>query len=235
MLSRPLRLALVDDHVLFRKTLQKFLSEQHNISISHQAGDVFELMDNLKRLPADILIMDIFLPKLNGNDALKMIRDEYPAMKILVLSMSTDMDIISDLLEEGIHGYISKSDDPDELLRAIQAVSENRLYRNLLFTEALYWNKQNNITVLSNGSNAQLNDREKRILQLIWEEKCNKEIADVLFLSTRSIEKIRQDLKEKLGVKSTVGLLKYAIRKKIVDFSLNLNSTADLAHNPFQK
>jgi len=120
------------------------------------------------------------------------------------------------LLDSGIHGYISKSEEPEELLQAIHAVADNRIYQNRIFTEALYRSKQNNISTFTDASSGHLNEREKKILELIWEEKSNKEIADELFLGIRSVEKIRQDMKEKIGVKSTVGLLKYAIRKRII-------------------
>jgi DNA-binding NarL/FixJ family response regulator len=219
MLFRPINLAIVDDHSLFRKTLKKFLSEHEYINVATQAADIFDLLHKLKDSPIDVLLMDIFMPELNGNDALKTIRSEYPAMKILILSMSTDMDMISDLLDAGIHGYISKADEPEDLLQAIQAVADNRIYRNRLFTEALYWNKQNSIKTVANGSEVFFNEREKKIVQLIWEEKSNKEIADELFLGVRSVEKIRQDMKEKVGVKSTVGLLKYAVTRKLIGVS----------------
>src|SRR5882757_7629930 len=141
MLSRPINLAIVDDHVLFRKTLKAFLSDQENINVAVQAADIFDLLNKLKTSSIDVLLMDIFLPELNGNEALRVIRSEYPDMKILILSMSTDMNLISDLLNTGIHGYISKAEEPEELLQAIHAVAGNRIYRNKIFTEALYWNK----------------------------------------------------------------------------------------------
>src|SRR6186713_1987971 len=144
MLLRSINLAIVDDHALFRKTLKNFLSDK-NINVAVQAADIFDLLNKLKTSSIDVLLMDVFLPELNGNDALKIIRSEYPDIKILMLSMSTDMDLISDLLDAGIHGYISKSEEPEELLQAIHVVADNRIYRNRLFTEALYWNKQNNI------------------------------------------------------------------------------------------
>lgn len=215
MLLNSVNLAIADDHTLFRKTLKSYLSEQKNIQVCVLASDMFDLFSKLKNSRVDILLMEIFLPELNGKDALKMIRSEYPDIKILVLSRSTDMDLISDLLDAGIHGYISKTDEPEELLQAIEAVAGGRIYRNGLFTEALYWNKQNNIRTFGESRIA-LNEREKKILQLIWEEKSNKEIADELFLGVRSVEKIRQDIKEKIGAKSTVGLVKYAISKRII-------------------
>jgi DNA-binding NarL/FixJ family response regulator len=215
MLFRPVNLAIVDDHLLFRKTLKNYLAEQKNINVPILAANLFDLLNQLRDTPIDILLIDLFIPGVNGSDVMNTLRSEYPGIKILALSMSTDMDLISDLLDAGIHGYVSKSDDPEELIQAIQAVSSGRLYRNRILTEALYWNKQNYITS-KERSNTSLNEREKKILQLIWEEKSNKEIADELFLGVRSVEKIRQDLKEKLGAKSTIGLLKYAITKKII-------------------
>src|SRR5579859_1081849 len=163
--------------------------------------------------------MDIFLPDINGHDAVISIRKEYPDIKILILSMSTDLDLLSDMLDAGIHGYICKADDPEELTQAIYAVADNRIYRNRLFTEALYHSKQNNFKSYLQLPSVELNEREKKMLQLIWEEKSNREIADELFLGVRSVEKIRQDMKEKLSVRSTVGLLKYAINKKIIQVS----------------
>jgi DNA-binding NarL/FixJ family response regulator len=219
MLSRPIDLAIVDDHVLFRRTLKSFLSEQENLHVNIQASDVFDLLNKLKNSSTDILLMDLFLPEINGSEALKAIRNEHPTLKIIVLSISMDMDLISDLLDVGIHGYITKTDEPEELLLAIRAVADNRIYRNRLFTEALYWNRQNNIKGYMERSDVSLNEREKKMLQLIWEEKSNKEIADELFLGVRSVEKIRQDMKEKIGVRSTVGLLKFAIVKRIIGVS----------------
>jgi len=216
MLLRPVNLAIVDDHALFRKTLRSFLSEQQNLNVTFLASDIFDLFSKLKTNHIDILLMDVFLPDINGSEALKTLRSEHPDIKIVALSMSTDLDLISGMLDAGIHGYISKADEPEELLQAIKSVAEGRIYRNRLFTEALYWNRQNIISTLSTDADVVLNERETKILRLIWEEKSNKEIANELFLGIRSIEKIRQDIKEKIGARSTVGLLKYAIRKKII-------------------
>lgn len=216
MLLRPINLAIVDDHALFRKTLKGFLTEQKNIQVAVQSPDIFDLLNKLKTTQVEILLMDVYLPEIGGLDALRIIHREYPAIKILILSMSSDLELVSDMLDAGIHGYLSKAEEPEELMSAIYAIAENRIYRNRLFTEALYWNKENNVRKYADGTHIPLNEREKRILQLIWEEKSNKEMADDLFLGVRSVEKIRQDMKEKIGVKSTVGLLKYAIFKRII-------------------
>jgi DNA-binding NarL/FixJ family response regulator len=216
MLSRPLNIAIVDDQALFRKILYSYLSKQKNIHIPIQASNIPDLFNRLKGYPIDILLIDLLMPGLNGIEALQKIRKEHPAIKIIVLSASADMDLISDLLDSGIHGYISKSDEPEELLQAIQAVSESRIFRNRIFTEALYWNKQNAVNASFDESPASLSEREKKIIQLLWEEKNNKEIADELFLGIRTVERTRQEIKEKVGAKSLVGLLKFAIHTKII-------------------
>jgi DNA-binding NarL/FixJ family response regulator len=216
MLFKPITLGIVDDHALFRKALKNYLSEQKNISVSIQASDIFELFSKLKDTSVDVLLMDVFMPEVNRMDALKAILNKYPGIKILLVSASNDMGLISDLLDYGIYGYISKADEPEDLLQAIITASENRIYRNKLFTEAMYWKKQNNIGNYTGRVKINLDERERKILKLIWEEKSNKEIAGELFLGIRSIEKIRQNIKEKIGAKSIVGLLKYALNKKII-------------------
>ncbi|MHA4812500.1 response regulator [Flavitalea flava] len=216
MLTQSINLGIVDDHSLFRKVLRNYLSQQTNINVVVQASDMGDLFSKLKGSSVDILLADLFMPEPDISSSIRLLIDLYPGMKILVLSMCTDLDLISDLLDLGIHGYVSKSDEPEELLQAIITVHGNRLYRNWLFTEALYRNKQKNNKKDTGTAKIDLNHRERKILELLWEEKSNKEIADQIFLSVRSVEKIRQDMKEKLGVKSTVGLLKYAISEKII-------------------
>jgi len=217
MVSPIIKLALLDDHTLFREALRNYLTQQKNIEVTIHESSAFELLHKLKRIPADILLIDLFMPQLNGNDAIKIVRSEFPQVRVIVLSMCTDLQTINNLLDIGIHGYISKDDEPENLLQAIKAVSERRIYRNKLFTEALYLNKQNVINSVKDDAIIAFNERERKILQLLWDEKSNKEIANELFLSIRSIEKIRQDMKEKLGVKTTVGLFKYALKNKIIE------------------
>lgn len=216
MLSKPVNVAIVDDHTLFRKTLKNFLSDQKNLHVVIQSPDIPDLLNQLKGVHVHVLIMDIYMPKINGLEAIKLLKHDYPDIKVLVLSMCTDMDILSDLLDSGVYGILSKTDEPEELMNAIASLYVQKIYRNRLFTEVMYCNKQNTIRMQSSISDVSLSKREKEILQWLWEEKSNKEIADYLFLSVRSVEKIRQDMKERVGVKSTVGLLKYAINKKII-------------------
>lgn len=216
MLSPFINVAIVDDHALFRKTLKNYIAEQRNMNVVIQSPDIPDLLSKLKDFYVHVLLMDIFMPKLNGYEAVSIIRNEFPDVKILVMSMCTDMDLLSDLLDFGVYGFISKTDEPEELIRAITSLSEQRIYRNKLFTDLMYWSKQNSTKAYNAPTSVLINEREKEILRLLWDEKSNKDIADHLFLSVRSVEKIRQDMKEKLGIKSTVGLLKYALNERII-------------------
>jgi len=219
MLSNVVNIAIVDDHTLFRKALKNYLSGERNMHVTVQSADVLDLLTKLRSTSVHVLVMDIFMPKVDGMEAAKLIRNEFADIKILILSMCTDMYILNDLLESGVYGIISKADEPEELIRAITSVSEGRIYRNKLFTEVMYSSKQIDMKKYNASANVVLNDREKKVLQLLWDEKSNKEIAEQMFLGVRSVEKIRQDLKEKLNIKTTVGLLKYAINNKIIKVS----------------
>ncbi|OQP61079.1 DNA-binding response regulator [Niastella vici] len=221
MRMQTINLAIVDHHTLFRKVLKNYLSGQDNIFVTIQVRTMTELLEELKYKPVDILLMDLFMPGLNGLEAAERIRREYPAIKILILSVSMDMDLISDLIDVGIDGFVSKSDEPEELMHAIYDIANNRVCRSRWFTEALYWNKQITIKINMNGGRSILSDREKKILQLLWEEKSNKEVAEELFLGIRTVERIRQEMKEKVGASSTVGLIKFGLEQKIIRTLMN--------------
>ena len=224
MLSQVVNLSIADDQLLFRKILKSFLEDQENLRIVIETSDIADLFDKLRRSSVDILLLDISVLKTNSVDTFSALCREFPDIRILLISTNIEFELIEDLFEAGIYGYISKMDEPEELLRAIQVVSQDRIYRSQFFTEALYRDKQNSMKVYKGGLIDPLSEREKKVIQLIWEEKNNKEIADELFLGIRSIEKIRQDMKEKIGVKSTVGLLKYAIDQKIIRIQGTINA-----------
>ena len=217
MPRQPISIAILDEQRIFCKTLKNYLSDKITINSIIQASDVFELCDSLSRVQVDLVIMDIHLPKVNGLAAIIMVRSQFPQIKILVLTMNHDISLICEILNLGIHGFISKTDEPDELVLAIEAASENRIFKNKLYTDALYFDKSNRMGSLNTQKEYALTEREQNLIKLLWEEKSSREIANQLFLSIRSIEKIRQDLKEKLSVKTTIGLLKYGVKKRILD------------------
>lgn len=216
MQFKPCNLAIVDESPLFRKLLKNNFLDQENLSVAIDTSEVYDLFQKLKDYPVSVLIIDVFMQQHNIRDVIQRVNQEHPNIKILILSMCTDMAIISDLLNLGVYGYVSKTDSLEELMKAIECVCEGKIYRNRFFTEALYWAMQRNAVQVTDEKNIRLTDREVRILQLLWEEKSNKEIADLVHLSIRSVEKIRQNIKDKIGAKSTIGLLRYAVENYII-------------------
>ena len=216
MIKQPIKIGLADDQTLFRRTLAGYLSQQDHLDIVFDVSDGLELLNKLKTNLVDIIILDLSMPRLDGAQALVKVRSDYPYIKPIVVTFGADAQIINSLLEIGIYGFISKFEEPDELVRAIRHVSENKIHRNKYLTDALYLSNENSILTNKDTIKVNLTERELRIIELLWAEKNNHEIASLLFLSIRSIEKLRQDLKEKLNVSSTVGLFKYALRHKLI-------------------
>jgi DNA-binding NarL/FixJ family response regulator len=222
MLTKKISLGIVADGNLFGKILTIFLSQQSSLQIATQTGKMTELLHRLKYIAVDILVIDVSMVLVDGGETLKHVRIEYPHIKIIIVPISMNSSLIKEFLDLNIHAFISEEDDPESLLQAIISASENKIYRNKIFTDALYSCKESILEKGSGRSNVQFDERERKILQLLWEEKSNKAIANEIFLSVRSVEKIRQDMKEKLGAKSTIGLLKYALANKLIH---NKNAT----------
>lgn len=228
-----IHIAIADDHTFFRKLLSDYLSSQPNIKVSISVSDASDLLHKLKNNRVDIILLDLFMPKLKSFDAIRIIANVYPAVKIIVLSMCTDLKVVSKLLDFGIHAYISKCDEPSSLLDAITSISNNKFYRNYLFIEALFHNREGKQTKQIGNTNL-LNEREKMIIQALWEENSNLEIANDFCLSIRSVEKIRQDIKNKIGFKSLAGMFKYALGHGIISIGIGdldfANPVNDLHH-----
>lgn len=166
MLRQPINLAIADDHTLFRKMLKNFISQHSIFKVTIDATDALDLLEKLKTNPVDIVVMDVFMPNLECREALEIIRNEYPETKVIILSMSTNLGLINELLDIGIHAYISKSDEPENLIHAIKSAQEDNIYRNKLFTDALYHHNHKN---LKKGAKniIHFDDREIRILQML--------------------------------------------------------------------
>ncbi len=217
MTNGKINLAIVDEHRVFRKAITSYLSQFSEINISIEAANGNELLQLMKHNGCNVVLLDFHVSALNGIETIKTLQEDYPGIKIIVLSIEADLEMASQLLDLGIHGYLSKSDEPEDLYHAVKAVHNDRVYRNKLLTEALYFAKYSNMKSCGKTSKKiDFDNREVNILKLLWEEKCNKEIASEIFLGIRSVEKIRQDMKKKLGVTTTVGLLKYALKNKLI-------------------
>lgn len=205
---------IVDDHEIFRNGLKMVLSKLKYAHVIAEASDGIEFIDIIRRTPTDIVLMDIEMPNMNGIDATKLALKEFPNLKIIALTMFNDDDYIQSMMDAGVKGFLIKNINKDTLDRAIRAVSDGGNY----FSEELFKFFTKQVKKEDPQVKEELNftKREKEILQLLVEGLSNKEIADILFVSERTIVGHKTNLLSKTGCKNTISLLSYAIKNKLV-------------------
>ncbi|MDP2336358.1 MAG: response regulator transcription factor [Bacteroidota bacterium] len=210
-----IRILIADDHQLFREGIVTLLSASPQIEIVDQAENGQEAIEKAKKLKPDIVIMDLSMPVINGVDATRILHKELPGIRVLALSMHCDKHYIKEALEAGVSGYLFKNCTYDQLIEAINTVYQGEKYLSAKITEVLirdYLSKEEEV----HDNSEELSERESEILKLMAEGKSTREISDVLFISVKTVGTHKQHILEKLNLKSTADLIKYAIKKGIV-------------------
>lgn len=214
--GRIKKIALVDDHPVFRLGLTGLLKELEDIEISFEAANGIEALDKLKTCKPDIILMDLEMPLMNGIEATELVRKLYPDIKIVILTMHESEEFVTHLLKLGCNGYLLKDYKIDLITEAIHRVAENKFFFKDHFNKTIL--KQ--ITRSKMSEPVQLNEvlteREKDILQMICNECSNKEIAEKFCISIRTVERHRENMMQKMGVKNTVGMVIYAVKNGLV-------------------
>ena len=212
------RIAIVDDHVLFRKGLVSLISAQEGFEIVLEASNGQEFLQRIGSLEIDVTLMDIEMPELDGIEATRLLREKAPDIKVVMLSAYEQKSMILHAIDNGACGYLHKSSDPQEFSRAIKTVMELGYYFPQEVSHMLLKGivKQEQFDGSFNAM-ITLTDREKEVLTLICQELTSAEIGEKLFLSQRTVETYRRNLMEKIGAKNTVGLVLYALKSKLVE------------------
>jgi len=216
-MSEPTKLLLVDDHEIFLDGLESLLASSEQIQIIGTALNGELALDKLEAELPDVLITDLSMPEMDGIELVKKVKEKYPDVKILVLSMHDDRETILEIMMAEAEGYLLKNTGKKELLRAIDRLMDgstfysNRVMEIMLERFQQEMKKQEAETILT--------DRELEILQLISEEKSSREIADNLFISIRTVDTHRKNLLRKTEVHTVIGLLKFGVRNCLI--SLN--------------
>lgn len=216
----PIKVIICDDHVLYRAGVKTALSSKTDLKIIAEADNGVHLLHLIKSLPPDVILLDIQMSIMDGIAALPEIKKICPNAKIIMLTMVDDNSMITKLMELGANSYLSKTSDSEVIYEAIKTCFEQEYYFNSLTNQALLSNlKQRNVVAPHQMAmqEVHLNDKETTILRLMCEEKSTKEIADMVDLSPRTVEAIRDKLKVKTGSKSTAGLIMYAVKHKIIE------------------
>ncbi len=213
-----IRLAIADDHKIFRDGIRMSLKNRDFIKIIWEANDGKDMMHKLIIKNPDILLMDIRMPEVDGINALQLIRKEYEEIKIIILSMYDDKETITKMMEYGANAYLTKTSDPDEIYKAIiSCMNENYYFNDLVNAAVLLKLQQKKAVRHFYPNTVKFNEKELKILKLISEDKTTEDISEEVFLSPRTVETIRQNMKMKVGAKTIAGLMMYAMRNKLLE------------------
>jgi DNA-binding NarL/FixJ family response regulator len=210
--TTSLRIIIVDDHQMFIDGIKFLLESEKHIKVVGEALDGIQALNLLKNIQADIVITDIEMPKLNGIELSREIKKNYPDVKVIVLTMYNDKQIINEIVMTEAEGYILKNTGKQELIEAIDRVADNATYYSKEVVQILMENYHDNE---KNDILHELSAREKQIISLICLELSTVEIAEKLFLSPLTVETHRKNILRKTRVKTIVGLIKFAIRNKL--------------------
>ena len=202
MTAQQIRVAIADDHKIFRDGIKMALKDKEYLRILWEAEDGKDLMHKLQIKEPDVLLMDIRMPEVDGINAINMIRKEHEAVKIVVLTMYDDQEMITKMMEMGANAYLTKTTDPEEIYQAIITCMNDDFYFNDLVNKAVLLKLQHKKTIRQFYPNpVKFSEKEIKILKLIAEDKTTEEISKEVFLSPRTIETIRQNMKQKVGAK----------------------------------
>ena len=208
---------IADDHTLFRKAMVNLLLTFERVTDVRDAENGKELLALIKNSPPDVAIVDLQMPIMDGAETCENIINKYPDVKIIVLTMHDSGKFILQMMEMGVHAFLLKSSEPEELKKAIYSVVEKDFYHNDLVAAALRKNvKEKKARPKHMFDSVELTEREREILLLICQELTMKEIGQRLFLSENTVRNHRVNIMEKIKVNNIVGLVKYAYDSGLV-------------------
>ncbi len=213
MIKGKTRIAIVDDHQIVIDGIKALLHGQQGFDIVIETTEPLKMEGLLEKEPADILLTDVMMPGLNGAELAKLVRNKFPQIKILALSMSGQGDLVNQMIEDSdIAGYVLKNIGKQELVKALEKIAAGGIYFSDDVLAELMKDKERK----KETEEAHLTIREIEIIRLIEKEYSNKKIAETLFLSERTVETHRKNIFRKTKTSSLIGLIKYAYEHKLV-------------------
>ncbi len=218
-MSKP-RILIVDDHGIVRAGIRSLLEDDTSIEVVGEAENGEEAIEKAKQLKPDLVLMDIAMPGMNGIEATRRIKEEFPNICVLILTMHDDEEFFFPALRAGASGYIVKEAEPKELLHAIQVVVGGDVFLSPTVTKSVLKAFFTTKDKAEDEEYGKLTAREKEVLSLAAGGQTNREMAQTLFLSIRTVEKHRQSMMRKLGLSRREELTKFAVRKGLIDFEM---------------
>ncbi len=214
---KRIKVLIVDDHTLVRAGIRSLLTLVNDIEVVGEASDGKESLAKVKQLMPDVVLMDLAMPVMGGLEATRRLRKEFPGIKVLALTQHDDSEYVIPIIEAGASGFITKMSAFSELAAAIQAAYRGESYLSSTAATALVEEYQQKIPAEGEQDPyQQLTDREREVLKLVAEGHTNREIAEMLVVSPKTVEWYKSSLMGKLGLHSRTDLIKYAIRKRVI-------------------
>ena len=207
---KALRILLVDDHAILLDGIRNLLEKEEGITVSGSAESAEKALEFLKTNDVDIVITDFHMPGMDGLTLVHTIKRIQPQIKTIILSMHDETHLVKEILRAGVNGYVLKKDTHKELMNAIEEVRNGKVYLSSDINKILITNLQNP------DEGRLLTDREREILKLIAKEYSNKQIAEELFISERTVETHRKNIFKKTATNSLVGLIKFAYSNNLI-------------------
>ncbi len=214
MLENKLKIYIVDDHQILIDGIESMLRGVADFEVVGKSLDGNIALNFLSENPVDILLTDLYMPKMTGIELTQKVKLRFPQVKVLALSVSYDVSIVHDLMDAGISGFIIKTIGRDELIEAIHEISKGNIYFSREVSNEILRSFSNRTD--TEEENYHLTDREIEIVKLIAQEFSNNEIANKLCISERTVETHRKNIYRKTNTKTIVGLIKYAVERKLI-------------------
>ncbi len=211
-----IRILIADDHPMMLTGIKTVLSSRKHLEIVGEASNSEDAILQTKKLAPDIVLMDISMPVMNGMEATVVLGKQAPDVKVILLTMHTEQAYVAQFIKSGAHGYVVKSGSPDELLTAIEAVYGGGAFFSPAISQALLSEQRSGV-----GPSSGLTERELQVLTLLAKGLGNKQIADRLQISLRTVGKYREHIYMKLNFRSLADLTKYAIAQKLIEIDSN--------------
>jgi len=214
-----IRVLLADDHTIVRQGLRSLLDSQEDIEVVGEAENGREAFEKTKQIAPDIVVLDITMPKLNGIEATRQIKKLNPEIKVIVLTVHDSEEYVHQVLQAGASGYLLKESAVSDLVSAINAVKKGDIFLSPTISKVVVKDYiKHTDRERAFDSLDVLTSREREVLQLIAEGHTNREIARLLKLSVKTVDVHRAHIKEKLQIHDTAGLIKYSLRKGLINF-----------------
>lgn len=210
-------IVVVDDHDIVRTGLRTILETDEELLVIGEANDGLSAIRTVQKLKPDILMLDLMMPRLNGLDVARNVQTVSPGTRVIVLSMHSNEAYVLDALKIGIAGYVLKDSSTDEILKAIHSVIEGNRYLSPPISETIIESYVQRIRESSMDSYETLTDRERDVFTLAAEGHGNPEIAQLLSISSRTVETHRSNIMRKLGLKTQTDLIRYALRRGVIE------------------